>query len=107
MDVQFAGRITLTDPTDLLKINLEYLSREWIAGGLSAPSTGEGAELVPPVAVGSSTSIRAHCRIGPNVYVEGDSQIGDGAVITDSAVLRGSWVAASAVVLVNLSTTAL
>lgn len=78
MGVQFAGRITLTDPTDLLKINLEYLSREWIAGGLSVPSTGEGAELVPPVAIGSGTSIGAHCRTGPNVYVEGDSQIGDG-----------------------------
>ena len=98
MGVQFAGRMTLTDPTDLLKINLEYLSRGWIAGGLSATATGEGTVLLPPVAIGSRTSIGAHCRIGPNIYVEGDAQIGDGAVIADSVVLRGSRVAASAVV---------
>jgi UDP-N-acetylglucosamine diphosphorylase / glucose-1-phosphate thymidylyltransferase / UDP-N-acetylgalactosamine diphosphorylase / glucosamine-1-phosphate N-acetyltransferase / galactosamine-1-phosphate N-acetyltransferase len=96
--VQFEGRLTLTDPTDLLKINLDYLSRGWIANGLSRAATGEGAELVPPVAIGPGTSIGAHCRIGPNVYIEGDAQIGDGAIIANSVVLRGSLVAASAVV---------
>lgn len=98
MGVQFTGRMTLTDPADLLKINLEYLSRGWIASGLSTASTGEGTELVPPVAIGSGTAIGAHCRIGPNVYIEGDSQIGNGAVIADSMVLRGSTIAARAVV---------
>jgi len=98
MGVQFAGRMTLTDPTDLLKINLEYLSRGWFARGLSTASTGEGTELVPPVAIGSGTSIGAHCRIGPNVYIEGDVQIGNGAIIGDSMVLRSSRVAAGAVI---------
>ena len=95
--VQFEGRLTLTKPADLLRINLEYLSRGWVAAGIS-PATGLGSQLVPPVAIGAKTSIGAHCRIGPNVYIEGDTQIGDGAVVTNSVVLRGSRVAADDVI---------
>lgn len=96
--VQLAGRLTLTEPADLLKINLEYLSRGWVAAGLSAAATGEDSRLVPPVAIGARTSVGAHCKIGPNVYIEGDVTIGDGAVVIDSVVLRGSQVAEGAVV---------
>ena len=96
--VQLAGRLTLTEPADLLKINLEYLSRGWVAPGLSPGAIGAGTRLVPPVAIGAETSIGAHCRIGPNVYIEGSTQIGDGAVVADSVVLRGSRVEEGAVI---------
>jgi NDP-sugar pyrophosphorylase family protein len=96
--VQFEGRLTLTEPADLLKINLEYLSRGWVAAGLSLTATGEGLRLVPPVAVGARTSVGATCSIGPNVYIEGDAHIGDGAVVANSVVLRGSRVAEGAVI---------
>jgi bifunctional UDP-N-acetylglucosamine pyrophosphorylase/glucosamine-1-phosphate N-acetyltransferase len=96
--VQFEGRLTLTEPADLLRINLEYLSRGWVNAGLFSDATGEGLRLVPPVAIGVRTSIGAHCKIGPNVYIEGDAQIGDGAVVADSVVLRGSRVPEGAVI---------
>ena len=96
--VQFEGRLTLTEPADLLQINLEYLSRDWVAAGLSPAATGAGSRLVPPVAMGAKTSIGVYCRIGPNVYIEGDTLVGDGAVVANSVVLRGSRVAEGAVI---------
>jgi NDP-sugar pyrophosphorylase family protein len=96
--VRFAGRLTLTEPIDLLKINLEYLSRGWVATGLAPAATGDKTRLVPPMVIGPETTIGAHCRIGPNAYIEGSTQIGDGAVVTDSVVLRGSHVAEGAVI---------
>lgn len=95
--VHFAERLTLTEPADLLRINLEYLARGWVAPSPSPAVTGEGSRLVPSVVIGAGTTIGAHCRIGPNVYVEGGARIGDGAVVEDSVVLRGSRVAEGAV----------
>jgi NDP-sugar pyrophosphorylase family protein len=96
--VQFEGRLTLTDPADLLKINLDYLSRGWVAPELSSAEIGDRTQLVPPVAISPDASIGTYCRIGPNVYIEGGSHIGDGAIVANSVVLRGSRVTRGAMI---------
>ena len=80
---------------------MQHLTNErfgWVAAGLTPATTGEGLRLMPPVATGARTSIGAQCKIGPNVYIEGDAQIGDGAIVTNSVVLRESRVAEGAVI---------
>lgn len=91
-------RLTLTDPVDLLAINMHYLAASGRGEFPSPEAAGPGTRLVPPVWVGGGTSIGRDCVIGPNVYVEGPCRIGDGATVRDAVVLRGSTVAGGRVV---------
>ena len=91
-------RLTLTDPVDLLAINMHYLASLGLDECPSPEAAGPGTRLVPPVWVGGGASIGRDCVIGPNVYVEGPCRIGDGATVRDAVVLRGSTVAGGRVV---------
>ena len=96
--LQVDRRLTLTDPADLLTINLRYLAASGRGRAPSPVAAGPGTRLVSPLWVGDNVSIGADCVIGPNVYVEGPCRIGDGATVRDSVVLRGSSVAGGQVV---------
>jgi NDP-sugar pyrophosphorylase family protein len=86
-------RLTLTDPADLLTINLRYLAREDELAALSSPEAGPNSRLVTPLYVDQDVQIGAGCEIGPNVYLERGCRIGDGARVRNSLVLRDSVVA--------------
>ncbi|MFL7871278.1 MAG: sugar phosphate nucleotidyltransferase, partial [Anaerolineales bacterium] len=87
-----AGRLTLTSPADLLALNCHYLVNG-NANHHDAPrSVGKDTKLVPPLHIEAGVVIGAGCVIGPNVYIERDCQIGDGAKLSESVLLRGSVV---------------
>ena len=87
--VMAEGRLNLTDAADLLAINLYYLSKTSEQQELSLREVGLGTRFIPPVYIGSGTRIGAYCRIGPQVYIEGDCWIGDLALIREAVILRG------------------
>ncbi len=81
------SRLTLTDAADLLAINRHYLE---IEPSLVEPaSVGANTRFIPPLRVEPGVSIGAGCLIGPNVYLEGDCRVGDGATLRDVVALRG------------------
>jgi len=91
--VSVPHRLTLTDPADLLTINLRYLAREDELAAPSSPETGPNSQLVRPLYVEQDARIGAGCEIGPSVYLERGCRIGDGARVRNSLVLRDSVVA--------------
>ena len=91
--VSVPRRLTLTEPADLLTINLRYLAREDELPVASSPATGPNARLIRPLYVERDAQIGARCEIGPNVYLERGCRIGDAARVRDSVVLRDSIVA--------------
>jgi NDP-sugar pyrophosphorylase family protein len=87
-----AGRLTLTSPADLLALNRHYLVNG-NANHHDAPRlVGEDTKLIPPLHIEAGVVIGAGCVIGPNVYIERDCQIGDGATLRESVLLRGAVV---------------
>jgi len=84
-----AGRLTLTSPADLLKLNRHYLVNGDANHHNSPQSVGARTKLIPPLHIESGVVIGAGCVVGPNVYIERDCQIGDGAQIRESVLLRG------------------
>lgn len=91
--VSVPHRLTLTDPADLLAINLRYLAREDEIAAPSSPETGPNSRLVTPLYVEQDVGIGEGCEIGPNVYLERGCRIGNGARVRNSLVLRDSVVA--------------
>jgi NDP-sugar pyrophosphorylase family protein len=86
------GRLTLTQPQDLLTINRHYL--ETMAPPIHfAPRTlGQHTHLIPPLHVEGDTVIGRNCTIGPNVYVEQGCRIGRGVTLTNAVILGGTAV---------------
>jgi len=91
-------RMTLTSPEDLLAINIQYLSQNSKPVKIDAPEIGRNTKLITPVVIDPGVTIGANCTIGPNVYIERDSQIGDDAKICDAIVLRNSRIANGTVI---------
>jgi NDP-sugar pyrophosphorylase family protein len=93
-----ASRLTLTSPADLLSINRHYL----IAGNdhpqLQPQTVGANTHLIAPLYIEPGTLIGENCTIGPNVYIERDCQVGDGASIQDAILLRSSNIPGGAVI---------
>jgi len=92
------SRLTLTNPTDLLKINQHFFASEYEDIQLQPKSVGENTHLIPPLLIERGTVIGANCTIGPNVYIERDSQIGAGARIRDALLLQEIIIPAGAVI---------
>ena len=88
-------RLTVTGPADLLNINRHYLLSGDDRPQLAPYTVGPNTRLITPLRIESGVVIGADCTIGPNVYIERDSQIGTGAYIRDAVVLRGAQVLAS------------
>jgi NDP-sugar pyrophosphorylase family protein len=51
-------------------------------------------KLVPPLHIEAGVVIGADYVIGPNVYIERECQIGDGATVRESVHLRGAILSA-------------
>jgi NDP-sugar pyrophosphorylase family protein len=85
-------RLTLTNPEDLLSINLYYLTHSDEALEAAPDQVGANTRLIPPVCVEAGTVIGQDCTIGPTVYIEPDCQIGDRVQLRDAVVLRHSKV---------------
>ena len=89
-------RLTLTSPADLLAINRHYLLNGRDKPQLAPFTVGPNTQLVTPLRIEAGTVIGRDCVIGPNVYVERDCRIGDGAVICNAVLLRECSVPAGA-----------
>lgn len=89
-------RLTLTRPADLLAINRRYLGHG--APRLAQQSVGPNTQLVPPLHIEEGTIIGANCVIGPNVVIERDCQVGDGATIREAVLLAGVRVPAGGMI---------
>jgi NDP-sugar pyrophosphorylase family protein len=96
--LMIASRLTLTHPTDLLKINQHFFNSVYEDTQLHSKSVGENTRLIPPLLIERGTIIGANCTIGPNVYIERDSQIGAGARIRDAILFQETTVPAGAVI---------
>ena len=84
------GRLTLTSPADLLALNRHYLVNGNANHHDTPRSVGKDTKLVSPLHIEAGVVIGADCVIGPNVYIERDCQIGDGATVRESVLLRGT-----------------
>lgn len=89
--LQAEERIRVRKPEDLHWANKKMVSE------LSQPKVlsklSDSVVLVPPVYIGEDVVVGDSARIGPNVYIEAKSKIGQGASLKDSVVL-GARVAA-------------
>jgi NDP-sugar pyrophosphorylase family protein len=91
-------RLTLTSPADLLAINRHYLFDGDDRPQLAPHTVGLNTQLITPLRIESGVVIGANCAIGPNVYIERDSRIGDGVTIKNAVVLRESVVPGGATI---------
>jgi len=87
-------RINLTNPNDLLQINLKFL-RENHAEGLINSTVPQSTKINQPVLIEENVSIGENCEIGPNVYIESGCVVESGAKVESSIVLKGSTVRAN------------
>jgi len=94
--VMVTSRLTLTRPADLLEINRHYLINGNSQPQLQPQTVGANTHLITPLHIERGTVIEANCTIGPNVYIERDCCIGEGAVIRNAILLRDSVVPAGA-----------
>jgi bifunctional UDP-N-acetylglucosamine pyrophosphorylase/glucosamine-1-phosphate N-acetyltransferase len=86
-------RLQLTNAGDLLALNRHYLTNGGDTPQLAPRSVGQHTHLITPLRIEEGTMIGAGCVIGPRVYIERDCRIGDGVLIKDAVVLRGSVIA--------------
>jgi len=94
---QLSGRIDLTTPLDLLRLNLEYFKKPETRSKLILHDVGKGTIFSDPVLVEENVSIGMNCHIGPNVYLEHGCKIGDNVHLVDVIVLRNREVPAGRV----------
>lgn len=88
------SRLQLTNAADLLTLNRHYLSQDDFVSHLGPRSVGAQTQLIAPFYIEEAVRIGPGCVIGPNVYLEGDCEIGAGAVLKDAVVVRGGKVEA-------------
>jgi NDP-sugar pyrophosphorylase family protein len=85
-------RLTVTSPADLLAINHHYLEHGESQPQIQPQSVGPNTRLVTPLYIEAGVTIGANCTIGPNVYIERDCRIGEGARLTKCVLLREALV---------------
>jgi NDP-sugar pyrophosphorylase family protein len=86
--VEIKSRTDLTKPTDLLKLNLGILRDRNFESSIAPSSIGNGTSFEHPTYIATDVTIGANCEIGPNVYIESGSIIGEGVRIKNAVVLR-------------------
>lgn len=82
-------RLSLTNPKDLLAINLYYLKKDSGYAKSSFSRIGRNCQLKPPYHTESGTIIGNDCSIGPSVYIERNCRIGDRVRLQNAVVLEG------------------
>jgi NDP-sugar pyrophosphorylase family protein len=91
--VRTDSRRQVSNPDDLLRLNLEVLRSVGAGHAESAPEMDPTMVLTAPFLVEDGVSLGRNCVIGPNAYLERGCVIGDGAVVRDSVILRNAVVA--------------
>ena len=82
------SRLTLTRPSDLLAINIQYMSQGHNNFMIDSPKIGRNTHLITPVVIDPGVEIGDNCKIGPNAYLERNCKINSGSNIRDAIVLR-------------------
>lgn len=85
-------RLNLTIAEDLLEINLHFLRNQVEDCQVDAQEVGPGTRFLPPVCIEQGVVIGADCKIGPNVYIEKYTCIGERVQMENVVVLRQSVV---------------
>jgi NDP-sugar pyrophosphorylase family protein len=85
---ELSRRTDLTTPADLLAINLHYLAIGNPESQMIIQQVGGGTRFESPVHIEEGITIGSNCLIGPNVYLEHDSVIGDSVHLENAVVLR-------------------
>jgi len=83
-------RIDLTQPRDLLTINLHFMKRGCDLRMPAPSQLGSGSSVIPPVRIEENVEIGDACLIGPYVYLENGARLGNGVLIRRAVVLRGT-----------------
>lgn len=84
-------RLHLTNEADLLAINRHYLARQetLVAHSVIPAST----TLIPPVRIDAGVTVGSHSTIGPYVYLETGSELGESVTLKEAVVLRSGKLA--------------
>jgi NDP-sugar pyrophosphorylase family protein len=83
-------RYHLSHDVDLLNINKSYLDEGRDTHILSdLPGT---VTVIPPVRIDPGVRVQTHAKIGPYVYLEAGSSVGEGAVISNAVVLQNTMI---------------
>ena len=83
--VETQRRLTLTTLDDYLYINLHYLrSRDFISRCFSSITD---SVLIPPYFIGWDVELGDGCVIGPNVFIDNESKLTAGTMLSDAVVL--------------------
>lgn len=96
--MMLAGRMDLTLPADLLRINLHYLQNESHQAKECGALVRAGVRFSAPVWVEQGVTIGADCLIGPNVFLESGCTLGAGVRLENCVVLREAVVIDGAVI---------
>jgi NDP-sugar pyrophosphorylase family protein len=91
-----AWHMRLARELDLLAINKRFLREDRDTHTLS--ELPASVQVIPPVRIDPQVSVGQGAKIGPNVYLESGSYVGQDAVIWDSVILRNAAVANGEVV---------
>jgi len=87
-----SGRMDLTHPVDLIKMNHHYLREGQFEEGLDPKTLGNGTRISNPVLIDPGVVIGSNCQIGPHVYIERGAVLEDQVTLENAVVLRGSQV---------------
>ena len=90
--IRAAERRQVSTPEDLLALTKRLLREEVEPTHIAPARVGAGTNLVGPLRIEAGVVIGDHCEIGPDVYLESGSSVGNGAVVRESVVLRGAHV---------------
>ncbi|MBL8048606.1 MAG: NTP transferase domain-containing protein [Chthonomonas sp.] len=82
----------LTRATTLKIDGIERSTGEWVA---ETATIHETAQIVPPVAIGKNTKIKAHAVVGPHTVIGDNCLIEEGAQIIRSVLWDGNYIGPS------------
>ena len=90
--VRAAERRQVSTSEDLLALTRRLLHEEVEPTHIVPARVGAGTDLIGPLRIEAGVEIGDHSEIGPDVYLESGSSVGNGAVVRESVVLRNARV---------------
>jgi bifunctional UDP-N-acetylglucosamine pyrophosphorylase/glucosamine-1-phosphate N-acetyltransferase len=90
--VRAGSRLQVSSPTDLLNLTRRILSSASEAQPVDPGNVDRSVSLVNPLRIEEGVDLGEGCVIGPEAYLETGCEIGRGAVVRRSIVLRGGRV---------------
>lgn len=95
--VLVSDRMTLTNPRDLLALNLHFLRTQPHCAVVET-DIDDGVTVVPPVRIEEDVYVAPGCRVGPLAYLERGCRLCAGAEVRRSVVLRRGLVGPNQVI---------